>query len=804
MTRRPSVHLDLDDASRRALEFDDVLGWVASLARTPIGRERIRSLVPSAEIETVRARLEALDETRRHLVESGRHVAVGLPDPRAGLAALAIAGGTLDGKGIRDLARLIESSARVRASLGALDRESFPHLERLGRSIPDLRSEADAVLRGTDSEGGVVDEASDELRRLRGAAARVGDRLRRTLRRYLRDPRSESVIRDDFVTQRNERYVIPVRTDAPREIRGIVHASSSSGATRFIEPLETVESNNELVRLFDEVREEQQRILAAWSSAFRARLEEVHAALDGLARADSLEARCAFAEACNAVTPRVVPDGPLRLHGLRHPLLQRRLEAEGGLCVPSDIELDPADRVLVLSGPNTGGKTVALKALGLAATLAQCGIPVPAGSAELPLYRQLRADIGDHQSIEADLSTYSAHIRAISESIRAPSPPALFIFDEIGTGTEPTEGAAVARAILESLTRPGITTVATTHLGPLKAWAVLADGVSCAAMDFDAETFTPTYRIVMGVAGRSGGLDIAERLGLDRSIVSRARGLLDPQVREGEDYLRRLREALTEAEREAERSIAERQALESERRDARIREEREAEIRRRETAAALKRVLEEFRGQVRKELSALAAPVERARVERRAGRAERRLDLAGARHTAELGGPETETTRRPQADPSRLSAGDRVWVEGLGRAGELVALKGHTADVRLGEVVFQVPQSELRLPAAADSVASRSAKGERARVEPHPVRSCPRELKLIGKRVDEALAELDRFLDAAHLAEHEEVRVVHGHGTGRLRAAVREFLSDHIHVQSRRPGRAPEGGDGATVVKLRF
>lgn len=808
MTHRPSPTLDLDEASRRALEFDELLAWVASFARTPIGAERITSVAPSADAEAIRGRLEAVDEMRGCLDDGGAVVAGRLPDPEEAVGALRVEGVNLDGKGVRDLALVLEAASSVRSRLRALASDLFPHLRRLGDATPDLRAEVGAVLRGTDGEGRLLDDASPELRRLRDRAAQVGERLRGMLQRYLRDPRSEAVIRDDFVTQRNGRFVIPVRTDAPRGIRGIVHASSSTGATRFVEPLESVDLNNELVRLIDDEREEQARILAAWSDAFRRRLGDVELALEAVARADALQARCLFADACRAVTPRVSPGAALRLEELRHPLLQRRLSEEGGECVPSTLELAPADQVLVLSGPNTGGKTVALKAIGLAAVTAQAGIPLPAHTAELPVYRQIRADIGDHQSIQADLSTYSAHIRAVAEAIRDPAPPALFLFDEIGTGTEPTEGAALARAVLESLERPGITTVATTHLGPVKAWAVTAERAACAAMDFDPETLTPTYRIVMGAAGRSAGLDIAERLGMAGAVVHRARTLLDPRVREGESYLRRLRDALAEAEARAEDVRRERQELDEARRRWKGRQEREAETRRREADRALSQALEEFRRLARKELASLREPEQRARAERRRHRAERRLGAARARQRATLARPKaTPPTGRP-VDRDRLAPGDRVWVSGLEREGELQTVEGREATVRMGQVVCRVRVADLRLPVESDGprrrveetgrIVASSATG--ASLEG---RSCPRELVLVGRRVAEALEDLDRFLDAAQVAGHEEIRVVHGHGSGRLRAAVREFLADHVQVRASRPGRAAEGGDGVTVVKLR-
>ena len=802
--------VDLDEESRRALEFDELLDWVADFARTPLGGRRLRALHPSRDFETVRGELAGVAEVRQCLRERSHLVPGRLPDVTQAIDTLRVEGTRLEGKSLRDLASVLKATGTLRSAVQGLAGEEYPRLNRLVPDLPDLREPSEPVLRRTDLEGQILDGASPELRRLRGQVTRAGERLRRLLHGYLKDPGSQASIRDDFVTQRNGRFVIPVRTDAPRPIRGIVHASSSSGATRFVEPLESVEPNNELVRLIEEEREEQGRILAAWTDAFRDRLPEVEQALSTLARIDGMQARALFSEACDAVVPQVLPGGPLRLTGMRHPLLHRRLSAEGGAVVPSSLRLDPADQVLVLSGPNTGGKTVALKSVGLMVLMAQSGIPVPAQEAELPLFGQVRADIGDHQSIQADLSTYSAHVRAVVELTRDPAPPALYLFDELGTGTEPTEGAALAQAILESLRAPGITVIGTTHLAPLKAWAITADGATCAAMELDLATFRPTYRIVMGVAGGSAGLEIAEHLGLDRTIVDRARSLIDPQSRKGEDYLRRLMEALSEAETTAEAARRELGELEEQRRQWTSRRSHETDSRRGEAQRALARVLEEFRRSARKELSRIRDAPERARAERRWSKAERRLEIERSRRRDEVAPYDRPEAAGRPVTVEQVTPGTRVFVTSLGREGEVLELEGREADVQLGRVVFRVSVDDLRVAASLEP--QESGRAGTARQGPHegsvevrlPVapRACPRELVLVGQRVADALAELDRFLDAARVAGHGEVRIVHGHGSGRLRKAVREFVSGHVHVRTHRGGRAEEGGEAATVVSL--
>jgi len=798
--------LDLDPETRRALEFDELLEWVASYARTAMGARRVVASIPSSDAAVVRREIGSVEEVRRMLAEEGKLLPGRLPDPTTALDALGIVGMRLEAGTLLDLAVVLRAAADLRRRLSAPPAERRPNLAEIGRSMPDLMSACRPVLEGVDGEGKILDGASAELRRIRSAAARVGDTVRRMLERTLRDPRAQAVIQDDFVTQRNGRFVIPVRTDAPRAVSGIVHASSSSGATRFVEPLETVELNNDLVRLAEEESAEQDRLVASWSDSFRAVLPEVEAGVRGLARVDELQARGLFAEASGGTAPNVVAGGPIRLESVRHPLLDRRMREEGTGSVPASFRLDPADRVMLLSGPNTGGKTVALKTIGLAVLMAQAGIPVSAASLDLPVYRQVRADIGDHQSIQADLSTYSAHIGAVIRFLASPDPPALFLFDEIGTGTEPAEGAALSQAILESLLRPsllrpGITAVATTHLAALKAWAFQCEGASCAALEFDEVSLRPTYRIVMGAAGVSAGLEIAARLGVEPGIVGRARELLDPRAREGEGYLRQLRDALGEAEASRDRLVEKERLLADERAEVAERAQRESADRRQAADLALRELIRELRGLGRKEVAAINDSRERARAERKWSRAEAGLRREAARRAEEVipGGLDPVAVREPVERPE---PGMRVWVRSLAREGDVKQVRGKHVDVQMGEVVFGVAAADLMTAVTPSGEAVRPTGVTRRMHEEPPRPDCPRELMLIGRRVDEALEEVERYLDAASRAGHDEVRIVHGHGTGRLRSAVRKFLDEHVLVDSHRSGRGNEGGDGATVAKL--
>jgi len=804
MTSRDSSAVDLDTDSRLALEFDELLGWVASFARTPLGADRVRSLHPVADEATVRAELRAVTETRRYIEIEGMLLPGSLPDPSTALEALGVAQMRLHPIALRDLAALGVAAGELRSRLLDLDAQNFPALAHFGERLPDLERTCRPVLCGIGLDGRLEDSASSELSRIRRTLARLGERVRSLLVGILRDPSFGPVIRDDFITERNGRCVIPVRTDAPRPLPGIVHASSSSGATRFVEPLESVELNNERVRLGEQEREEEERVLAAWSEAFRRRLPEVSAMILGVTRLDDLQARALFANATGACPADVRTGASIKLGSVRHPLLDRRLSETGERCVPLNLLIDPSSQILVISGPNTGGKTVALKTLGLAVLMTQSGLPVPADELQLPLFRQVRADIGDRQSIEADLSTYSAHVGAVVGYLKDLRPPSLYLFDEIGTGTEPTEGAALARAILESLERPGITAVATTHLGPLKTWAAGRDGVACAAMEFDLASLQPTYRILLGVAGTSAGLEIAERLGLEASIISRARELLDPRAKEGEDHLVRLRELVSQAEDERQALRLTREELEAERRDLEQRFRLKLERTRREAAEGLDRALRELRELGQSELTDVRERRERARLEKRWAKAETRLGSLVAQRKAALGSPDAGGAWRAAGEPR---AGMRVRVASLGQEGEIVGVRGTRVEVRLGSMTITVEPGDLQVrtggAAREPATPGRDARAVATAEPPGHGRSVPREIKLIGKTVDEALTELDRFLDGALLAGHDEVRIVHGHGTGRLKSAVRRYLETQTQVDSFRPGGPGEGGDGATVAVFR-
>ena len=804
--------VDVDEATRDAVEFDQVLETLAALAATPAGAERLRQLRPSTDPSIVADRHAAVGETRALLVRDGRLVPFGLPDVRQAAARLSVAGERLDAKALRDVATVLDAASAVgrrlrrAAASDPVEGIAAPQLGPLGEDLPDLSGMTAPILAGIEPDGQLADDASPELRRIRRDRVRVGERLRDQLGRKLRDPDRRSAIRDDFVTERNGRFVIPVRSDSHRGVEGIVHASSSSGATQFVEPLDVVPLNNQRVQLSEAEREEIDRLLAVWTESLRVERASIDAALAALAVVDGLQARGLWANERGAVAPEVVVGGELAVRGARHPLLDDRLKEAGESTVPLDLALDPADRVLVVSGPNAGGKTVALKTIGLFTLLAQSGVPLPAREVKLPLYRQVRADVGDHQSIAADLSTFSAHLTVVGRAVADVRSPALFLFDEICSGTEPGEGEALAQAILEELRRDGVTVIVTTHLGALKRWSMTAERVVPAAMEFDPERLRPTFRIQVGAVGQSAGLSIARRMGLASRVLERARELVGAETSQGEAYLAELQRLRDAAAAERERLVEEQDGLVA----TRARLEREAlderDRRRSEAAEDADRWREEMSRKLDKELKGIREATERARAEKAADRGKRRL-AAQALDRARRAKADRPPTSPDGSIPEVLEPGARVFVDSLGRVGEVRQDRGSKVTLDVGGLGITVPRSDLRpesSPTAKASTAAAAKPQRRYTAEDDlDSRDTPAELVLIGLRVDEAEDRMDAFLDQASLGGLREVRLVHGHGTGRLREAVRRFLSAHAQVASWRKGAPNEGGDGATIASVR-
>ena len=780
----------IPDSTLAALELQAVLNEAAGHARTPPGGARVRALRPLTTPAAARAALEQVAEAARFLGSSGEALAAGLEDPSPALGRLRREGDVLEPREARELARWLVAAEETAQALG----DAEPPVGRLLELLKPARGVAAPfrdLLRTITPAGEVEDSATPALAAARGRLRAARTALTERLEGLLQDPACARLLQDRYVTMRGERYVIPVRAEARHELPGILHGASSSGQTLFMEPLATVELNNDLVAWREAEQEEVRRFLAGITARLRGRLGGVEAAVEGLAGLDACFARARWGRARAAELAETSETAALELEGARHPLLEAALRERGAALKPLDLTLGPEPRVLVISGPNAGGKSVALKTVGLLCLMHQCALPIPARRARLPILESVAIDIGDQQSIAESLSTFSARMRNLASMAALDGGPILILLDELGSGTDPLEGGALGVALLEHFRSRGALVVATTHHDQIRAHALSTPGLASAAMEFDTRRLEPTYRLRPGVPGVSAGLEIAARMGLPERIVGEARKWLGEAGRRSAALLERLRERVQEVEKRLEalaRREREIEDLEARRaaRAAEAERERGEQFERR-----VERALEDIRRLGREALERLG--------ERERTAARRSLDTAVARaaraaRAVAPGSPEAADAPppaglRPGATVRVVSLGQQGMLEELDESGQArVLVRGVRVRARLADLV----------PAAGPPAARPSVGWEvRSRA------GAPDRLELIGERIEPALERLDKFLDDAALAGHREVRVIHGSGTGRLRAAVGRFLDRHPHVESHRLEEEKPGGRGVTLVTLR-
>ena len=788
----------MNERAYAVLEFDSIRVALARFAESEPGKALALALEASSDPTKIVENLESTSEARRLHDESETVSLAGLPDVEPALDLLQIDGRVL---GVDDLVGLAVFAAianGVRSHLAQRRQriDDTPRLAELASTIPELESLRADITRIVDvDEGEVRDNASDKLAKLRAQSVRLKKRLQKLLDSTLASRDNAKILQEAIITTRNGRPVIPIKAECKSQFPGIVHGSSASGATLFVEPMAGVEIGNEIASVQDQENEEVRRILAALTAKIRPSRPALSEASLIVTAIDLVQAKGRLSAHQRGHAPGIA-ESQLRLVDARHPLLAN--------AVPISFHLSDGRRGLVFTGPNTGGKTVALKTAGLLSLMAQAGLHVPASSeSSFPVFRSIFADIGDDQSIASNLSTFSAHLAKVVAMERELELPALIILDEVGTGTDPAEGGALGTALVEHFLERGALVIASTHHGLLKAYASTTEGIDAASFQFDPKTYEPTYEIVDGASGRSLAFEMAERLGLPKPIVTRARELQSEQERQVGELVERLEAESAELEKATEKVHQERRAASAAR--ARIEvEEDEGRIERRKELDSFRESLEQELEQTRGELRELVAEAKRARTEQstRLTELEKKLSSKLEEVAAPLLAKALRKDARPPAPPAppdRLEAGMRVLVASFGMEGEIVRL------VAGGEAEVMVRDKRLRLPLESlELLPERPATPTPSVPVSNPsygleLKDVPSELNLIGCTVEEALEQADKFLDDAFLSEHREVRLIHGHGTGRLKSALREWLSEHAQVANQKS----ENRGGVTVVELK-
>jgi DNA mismatch repair protein MutS2 len=814
-------------AALRALEFDRIREALAREASTSLGRERARTLTPADNRHDVQTHLDLTLEAGAFVKSSGSLTIDGPDDLEDVLGHLEVADQPLAPLQLLGLARFASSVS------GVVDRVRESRAARLGALVADARSfiaEADAVRRAIDSSGDVKDTASQALQDIRESLRRQRAKLRSTLEGLTRGRDAAKYLQDQIITDRNGRYVVVVRAEHRDAMPGIVHGASASGASLYLEPMATVPLNNDVVALAEREKEEVHRILLALTDAFRARGEELDALIQAAADLDELHAKVRLAQRVDGIAPELTTDGHLEFRGARHPLLipavRDLLEDKWSpaTVVASDLIVTPPTRALVISGPNTGGKTVALKAFGLLAVMAQSGllIPVEPGSRLTP-FKTVFADIGDEQSIAASLSTFSAHIANLVAMGRDLETPALVLLDEVGSGTDPVEGGALGAAVIDHFRKRGAIVVATTHDDALKSYGATTDGVAVAAFGFNAETFAPSYTLRYGAPGRSLALEIARRLGMPAEVIADAEKRRSGRESLLAAHLARVDRELAAVEAEKRTVREERDAMSAQRaslleREGRI-TEREAVLRKRLDDKLAER-LREARAEVEAVVTRLKTKAE-ALSDQAESRAKNRAPVLStgevgslrAEARAALGEIESTLGTVPATEAAPLDAppavGATVWLAAFGTEGIVRGLSGNDVDVEVRGKRMRVKLSAIRKAGSQPSVSNqKSATGKNLGAKSGTASGglglgVTKELVLIGSTIDDATARVEKFLDDALLADERRLRIVHGHGTGRLRDAMRTFFRKHPLVATVSPAADNEGGDGATIVELK-
>jgi DNA mismatch repair protein MutS2 len=812
--------------SSKLLEFETLREMLAGYASSPLGQRKIDELRPSLNRGWIETQQTLTSEIREYRRVGGRFEFAGLPEVDTLLEKSRISGAALETTEIRDIVLVADRAAEwteiVRQPPAAM-RSSWSAVVALSAGIGDFSGFLRAFRNKILPDGTLDDRASPELSRVRREIEKQKRQIQESLRGHLRKLAEGGTVQDELVTIRGERFVIPVKVEQKRRVPGVVHGASSSGQTVFVEPLETIEQNNELVRLIDEELAEVHRILLEMTRQIGENAWAILAAAEVLGELELQFAKARFAEDYNCVAVTISTAAAadqkgadlastLVLHRARHPLLERNLKQKKIAIVPVSIELEGERRQLVITGPNTGGKTVTLKTLGLLALMAQSGMPVPADRADFPIFDAILADIGDYQSIEQNLSTFSAHVTNIDFISRTATANSLVLLDELGSATDPEEGAALAVAIAEHFRKIGSMIVISTHHTSLKVYGANTPGVVNASVGFDEATLQPTYELKIGVPGASAGINIARRLGLNPTIIESAHSRLGTQTQDVARFLDKLHAELRTVEGERSRIKTREQELEREKTLLANEGRKEQQAKIREMEKKLETLFRDFEYHAREVINALQ---DRAAAQKLSKEADRRIAKLRREFREQVDSTiVAHATGADRGDPNaqptlvkHVSEGDTVKLKSMGRAAVVKKKVGDNHfDVEIGSMKMRISRediAEVQQRAGDSPVEAARAKGIKVSLQSDPASNMPTEINVIGRTVDEATSEVEKFVDHAFLAGMPRVRIVHGSGMGILRKALREYLKKHPHVESVAEAPQNEGGGGATLVELR-
>lgn len=795
----------MKERTLRVLEFTKIRDRLASKAMTDMGRERCEALVPSSNMTEIQRMQAETEEATVILQYVGASPLVPFSDVRASLT-LAEKGATLSPKALLEVAALMQSARTARKALDT-ERDNTPILKELAQRLSTLHNVEQDITNAIISEDEIADRASNELMDIRRHLRGANERIKEKLNQMIRSSAFQKYLQDPIVTMRNDRYCLPVKAEYRGSVPGLVHDQSSTGATLFIEPMAAVEMGNELKTWAAKEKQEIERILSALSAEIAPYADQLRETVETLAELDYIFAKGMLSREMNAVSPKLNQNGYINIIRGRHPLIDREK------VVPSNLWMGKDFTSLIITGPNTGGKTVTLKTVGLLTLMAQAGLQVPADlGTELAVFEQVFADIGDEQSIEQSLSTFSAHMANIVQILQQADEQSLLLFDELGAGTDPVEGAALAIAVIQEVRSRGALTAATTHYAELKTFAMTTAGVENASCEFDVQTLRPTYRLLIGIPGKSNAFAISRRLGLDEHVIEAARAQMDSESVRFEDVLTQLeekRQRLERAQSEADRLWQQREEDARKARTFREQMEKAKENARSKGEAEAKRIVREAQAKV----DAIFAELDELRRQQ-----QKRADfqqMNDARANVRRGLNEAEAlVRSRESDPEPIPApsrpirvGDQVELPGVNRAAEVLTVNADGSLVlQAGKMKMTVKHWQVRLLETAEEIQKKKKQQSRAQSSSPKIQLASRaasELDIRGYETLEAESVVDNYIDSAVMAKLGSVTIIHGKGTGALRKAVHEILRRNKAVKSFRLGRYGEGEAGVTIVELK-